>query len=152
MEDYNATTGGVELLDPMFTDGTNATQGLIYKLTHVTSLFNEGKMTQTMRGVLREFDAPQQVDSGREKKVEETPGSGVAKSRPGNDIPGERAITEEYNGAPNFAPISVDGNRVPGTDAITDTTPIAPDFGGRRGDNVPGQRAVAPRDTIGPNL
>ena len=152
MEDYDATTGGVELLDPMFTDGTNATQGLIYKLTHVTSLFNEGKMTQTMRGVLREFDAPQQVDSGREKKVEETPGSGVAKSRPGNDIPGERAITEEYNGAPNFAPISVDGNRVPGTDAITDTTPIAPDFGGRRGDNVPGQRAVAPRDTIGPNL
>ena len=153
MEDYDANTGGAQLLDPMFTDGTNTTQGLIYKLTHVTSLFKEGKMTQTMRGLLREFDAPQQVDSGREPKVEEAPGSGPAKSRPGNEIPGDRAITGQTEKiAPNFGAISVAGNQVPGSRAETYDEPIAPVYNGRRGNNVPGQRAVTPRDTIGPKL
>ena len=106
-----------------------------------------------MRGLLREFDAPQQVDSGREPKVEEAPGSGPAKSRPGNEIPGDRAITGQTEKiAPNFGAISVAGNQVPGSRAETYDEPIAPVYNGRRGNNVPGQRAVTPRDTIGPKL
>ena len=66
MEDYDAQTGGAKLLDPLFTDGTESSRGLIYKLTHVNSLFSQGKMTQSMRGVLREF--PKKTKDQREDK------------------------------------------------------------------------------------
>lgn len=128
MEDYDAVTGGAILLDPLFTDGTEATRGLIYKLTHVNSLFSQGKMTQTMRGVLREFPKKdnETKDAGREKATQQ---STVTKKRKSNigksNPPGNTAITDGAPTGPNFTPISVAQN----SQGQFDTAgPIGPNF------------------------
>ena len=126
MEDYDGVTGGAELLDPLFTDGTNDTQSLIYKLTHVNSYFGGGKMTQTLKGVLREFPK-KTTDTGREQVTQQSTVTKKRKSN-GNSVPGQRAVTDSLMVSPNFSPISVRGNQVPGDRAATSGSSIGPDF------------------------
>ena len=169
MEDYNAVTGGADLKDPLFTDGVKTSKGLIYKLTHVTSSFKKGVMTQNIRGILREFDEEESevtADTAREEQPF------VGPTRGSMNMPGYNAVTYGANNyAPDFTPISVKGNKVPGDAAITsgsdiapnftpistaqngqgqyDTAgPIGPDFTPRdNGNSVPGQRAVSDNPT-----
>jgi len=46
----------------------------------------------------------------------------------GNQVPGQASLTNDYNQAPDFTPVSVAGNQVPGTAAITTDFNQAPDF------------------------
>ena len=172
MEDYKED-GSADLKDPLFTDGTKTSKGLIYKLTEITSTFAKGNMTQNIRGILREFDDEETKaleDTGREEQPF------VGPTRGGMNMPGYKAVTYGANNyAPDFTPVSVKGNRVPGDNAITsgsdiapnftpistaqngqgqyDTAgPIGPDFTPRdNGNSVPGQRAVSNNPTA-PNF
>lgn len=173
MEDYKEN-GGVDLKDPLFTDGTNTSKGLIYKLTHVTSQFKKGVMTQTVRGILREFEEDSEA-SETQREVTEQPF--VGPTRGGMNMPGYKAVTYGANNyAPDFTPVSVSGNRVPGEAAITSNTdiapnftpistaqngqgnydtagPIGPDFTPRdNGNSVPGQRAITPDNPTAPDF
>lgn len=123
MEDYKED-GSADLIEPLFTDGNKTNKGLVYKLTHVTSLFSKGKMTQNLRGILREFDDKdnENSDTGREEQAF------VGPTRGGMNMPGARAVTGSNKIAPDFTPISVSGNRVPGDNAITSGSDISPDF------------------------
>jgi hypothetical protein len=60
MEDYDINTGEGKILDPSLktaqeVEATNGAKGLIYKVVRVTSKFSQGKFTQTIIGLLREF-------------------------------------------------------------------------------------------------
>ena len=66
MEDYNDRTGEAVLLDPQLKseaeikattlEGQDANQALIYRLIRATNRFSEGKFTQELEGLIREFD------------------------------------------------------------------------------------------------
>ena len=151
MEDYNAETGGADLQDPTFEglDGPE-TGKLVYKLIRVRSNFTDGVMTQTMEGLLREFDKEQIADAQRE---EATQSPFVGPKRNGNSVPGQRAVTDSLMVAPNFSPISVRGNQVPGDRALTLGSSIGPDFTPvGAGSQVPGERALDTAGPIGPNF
>lgn len=176
MEDYNALTGGADLKDPTFIDGAgNSSTKLIYKLTKIMSRFADGKMTQNMEGLLREFDEEEsQQEQQREEQVKQP---FVGPKRNGNAVPGQQAITEGSNKhAPDFTPVSIKGNKVPGEAAVTQNSDIAPDFtpigvaqNGQgvydtagpigpnfapidNGNSVPGQRAITPDDPTAPDF
>lgn len=175
MEDYNAETGGADLKDPLFTDGTQTAKGLIYKLTQITSKFSKGVMTQTMQGILREFPETASAEE-TQREVEEQPF--VGPTRGGMNMPGYKAVTYGANNyAPDFTPVSVKGNKVPGEAAITTNTDIAPNFApisvaqngqgqydtagpigpnlGQvidNGNSVPGQRAITPDNPTAPDF
>ena len=174
MEDYKED-GSADLKDPLFTDGTKTAKGLIYKLTHVTSNFKKGVMTQSLRGILREF--PETVTQEPvQREQEEQPF--VGPTRGGMNMPGYKAVTYGTNNyAPDFTPISVKGNKVPGDAAITSDSDIAPNFtpistaqNGQgnydtagpigpnmgqvndNGNSVPGQRAITPDNPTAPDF
>ena len=149
MEDYNED-GTAQLIEPTFTDGTKETKGLIYKLTEIISFFKNGKMTQSIKGILREFDQDgnqEQVDDGREEQPFTGPTRGGMNMAGGNAITG---ITQTIG--PDFTPIRVEGNQVPGDRAITQGIDIGPDIGTpiRPAQNGQGQFDTA--GPIGPNL
>ena len=176
MEDYKED-GSADLKDPTFIDGSGQTSSdLIYKLVKVSSRFSGGTMTQTMEGLLREFD-PEETDTVRETNTAPT-----AKRKPstvsaaGNQVPGSRAITDNNTQAPDFTPVSVAGNKVPGEAAISQNSDIAPDFTPisvaqnsqgvydtagpigpnfapiDNGNSVPGQRAITPDNPTAPDF
>lgn len=125
MEDYKED-GSADLMDPLFTNGVTTTKGLIYKLTEITSVFSKGKMTQTLKGILREFDDGDDStsDTGREEQAFTGP------TRDGMNMTGSKGVTITgiTSQAPPFTPISIKGNKVPGDSAITSGTDIAPKF------------------------
>ena len=61
MEDYNDLTGEADLIDPQLKDdqerkATNNNPALIYRLIRATNRFSDGKFTQELEGLIREFD------------------------------------------------------------------------------------------------
>lgn len=149
MEDYNDVTGGADLKDPLFVSGSGATtRGLIYKVFRVRSKFNKGTMVQSLQGVLRQFeeDNTAQEDTQRENTL--TTNTGRTN---GNSIAGAAAITE---GGQNYAPNFNTGNQIAGQKAVTDMNQIGPNYNegvfGSAG--VGGNQAITEGEAIGPNF
>ena len=143
MEDYNED-GTAQLIEPKFTDGTKETKGLIYKLTEIISMFKGGKMTQTIKGILREFDQDsnqEQVDDGRENQQTPNP----------NAVPGKSAVTE-FDGrliGPNLG--QVIGLAQNGQGQFDTAGPIGPNLGQVNGNSAPRRNTIT-GDTTGTDL
>ena len=143
MEDYNED-GTAQLIEPTFTDGTKETKGLIYKLTEIISFFKNGKMTQSIKGILREFDQDsnqEQVDDGRENQQTPNP----------NAVPGQSAVTE-FDGrliGPNLG--QVIGQAQNGQGQFDTAGPIGPNLGQVNGNSAPRRNTIT-GDTTGTDL
>ena len=70
---------------------------------------------------------------------------GAASSPTGNSVPGQGAISNTFNGAPNFNVNKSSGNSVPGQSAVGDTGNYAPNFNLNKSssNSVPGSAAIS---------
>jgi len=158
IEDYDDKTGVAEVIEiekkSAEQQTITGTPGLIYVITGVTNVFKEGKFTQELRGLLREFkegvNSQPQSDTIRQAQPTQTPGT-VSNGVGGQPATGLNApvIGPDYNFASGGGQ---QGNMIGGNRAVTEGTGTPrPNF--NTGSAVPGERGnYFDGDPVGPDF
>jgi len=158
IEDYDDKTGEAEVIEiekkSAEQQNITATPGLIYVITGVTNVFKEGKFTQELRGLLREFKegvhSQPPADTTRQAQPTPTPGT-ASNGVGGQPATGKNSplIGPDYNFASGGGQ---QGNMIGGNRAVTEGTGTPrPNF--NTGSAVPGERGnYSDGDPVGPDF